>query len=107
MLRRLRTITALDPACGSGSFLYVALQSLLTLEKAVITDPVWHVPDMPDEKSAVHPHQLYGIEVNPIAHALTSIVIWIGYIQWHINNGYPFSRRPVLTDLSANIRRQP
>jgi hypothetical protein len=104
MLTRLRTIKVLDPACGSGNFLYVALQNLMNLEKEVITDPVWSVDGLPAVEPQVHPDQLYGIEINPIAHALTSVVIWIGYIQWRENNGYPFQRAPILTDLSGNMR---
>jgi len=35
-LQRLRTVRVLDPACGSGNFLYVTLQLLKDLEKEVI-----------------------------------------------------------------------
>ena len=86
ILKRIRETTVLDPACGSGNFLYVALQELMELEKDVIEDKLWSGLQMPTP--AVHPRQLYGIEIAPIAHALASIVVWIGYIQWRINNGY-------------------
>ena len=36
-LKQLSAVTVLDPACGSGNFLYVSLQLLLGLEKEVIT----------------------------------------------------------------------
>jgi very-short-patch-repair endonuclease len=106
MLARLRTVTVLDPACGSGNFLYVALQLLKNLEKEVITHPLWNSDALPAEEPQVHPRQLYGIEINEIAHDLASIVVWIGYIQWYIANGYRtiFEREPVLEPLD-NVRQ--
>ncbi len=102
MLQRLRTIHVLDPACGSGNFLYVSLQLLMDMEKMVITSPLWQ--EWPDETPKVHPQQLYGIEVNPIAHALASIVIWIGYLQWHVNNGFDgYRHNPILVPLDGHI----
>jgi type I restriction-modification system DNA methylase subunit len=47
MLDRLRTITVLDPACGTGNFLYVALQELKKLEREVLAYAWglrWHPP---------------------------------------------------------------
>jgi type II restriction/modification system DNA methylase subunit YeeA len=106
MLARLRTVTVLDPACGSGNFLYVALQLLKNLEKEVITHPLWNSDGLPPEEPQVHPRQLYGIEINEIAHDLASIVVCIGYIQWYIANGYRtiFEREPVLEALD-NVRQ--
>ncbi|MDE2908564.1 MAG: class I SAM-dependent DNA methyltransferase, partial [Chloroflexota bacterium] len=52
----------------------------------------------------VHPRQMYGIEIDPIAHALASIVVWIGYIQWRVNNGYGQEfAEPILEELEDNI----
>lgn len=102
MLQRLREIKVLDPACGSGNFLYVALQRLMDMEKAVINDELFRglVQAMPE----VHPRQMYGIEKDPIAHALASIVVWIGFIQWRQNNGYIGQfKEPILEDLHGNI----
>jgi type II restriction/modification system DNA methylase subunit YeeA len=101
MLERLATITVLDPACGSGNFLYVSLQELMNFEKVVLNDPVW--VGLTQALPGVHPRQLYGIETNPIAHALASIVVWIGYFQWRRDNGYPWEREPVLERLDENI----
>jgi very-short-patch-repair endonuclease len=103
MLKRLREIRVLDPACGSGNFLYVALQLLLDMEKAVITDPLFAGLTMPLPE--VNPKQLYGIEKDEIAHDLASIVVWIGYLQWQQNNGYLRNKRPILEDLHDNIRQ--
>lgn len=103
MLKRLREIKVLDPACGSGNFLYVSLNLLLDMEKAVIHDPLFSVLPLPFPE--VHPRQLYGIELEPIAHALASIVVWIGYIQWRQNNGYLSVDEPILQPLKDNIVR--
>jgi len=104
MLDRLRSVTVLDPACGSGNFLYVALQLLKDLEKEVINHPLWL--DLPLAFPEVHPRQLYGIEINPIAHDLASIVVWIGYLQWLDNNGFQhlLKREPILEPLD-NIQQ--
>ncbi len=102
ILKRIRATTVLDPACGSGNFLYVSLQLLMDLEKEVIHRPHWAGLQMPTPE--VHPRQMYGIEIEPIAHALASIVVWIGYIQWRQNNGYGQSfKEPILEELQDNI----
>ncbi len=102
ILKSIRETTVLDPACGSGNFLYVSLQMLMDMEKEVIQHPLWTGLQMPTPE--VHPRQMYGIEIDPIAHALASIVVWIGYIQWRQNNGYSqaFSE-PILEELEDNI----
>jgi SAM-dependent methyltransferase len=84
--RRLCEIRVLDPACGSGNFLYVTLEHLKRLEGEVL-----NALDQLDHKQAglemegfsVDPHQLLGIEVNPRAAAIAELVLWIGYLQWH------------------------
>ncbi len=102
ILKRIRGTTVLDPACGSGNFLYVSLQMLMDLEKEVITSPLWAGMQMATRE--VHPRQMYGIEIDPIAHALASIVVWIGYIQWRIKNGYGREfGEPILEKLLDNI----
>lgn len=102
ILGRIRQITVLDPACGSGNFLYVSLQLLMELEREVIEDDLWK--GLQRASPEVHPRQMYGIEIDPIAHALASIVVWIGYIQWRTNNAYADTiREPILEELKGNI----
>ena len=102
ILQRIRATTVLDPACGSGNFLYVSLQMLMDLEKEVIQHRLWTGLQMATRE--VHPRQMYGIEIDPIAHALASIVVWIGYIQWRIHNGYGQEfGEPILEKLQGNI----
>jgi len=80
----LATIRILDPACGSGNFLYVSLALLKALEKQVIAFAAIH--GITDLRPRVHPRQLHGIEISPYAVELASIVIWIGYLQWKHRN---------------------
>ena len=100
--QRLASATVLDPACGSGNFLYVALRSLLDLEKEVI--------DFNDARGwdemypAVRPNQMLGLEINPYAAELARTALWIGYIQWHQSNGIHYRQTPILTPMDA-IRR--
>ena len=101
MLDRVRTTTVLDPACGSGNFLYISLQQLMNLELEIVTDVLWD--DIDRASLRVSPKQLYGIEIDEIAHALSSIVVWIGYIQWREHHGYRYDEVPLLQDLSENI----
>ncbi|MBN1343267.1 MAG: class I SAM-dependent DNA methyltransferase [Phycisphaerae bacterium] len=99
-VHRLATVRILDPACGSGNFLYVAIQQLLDLEKEVITyaaRPDIGVGLFPQ----VRPTQLHGIEINPYAAELAQVVIWIGYLQWMRDNGFAAPRDPILQPLQT------
>jgi type II restriction/modification system DNA methylase subunit YeeA len=87
-------VRILDPACGSGNFLYVALEKLLDLEKQVIQYGALN--GLPTLLPTVDPTNLYGLEINHYAKELTQAVIWIGYLQWRIKNGYQITRTPVL-----------
>jgi len=91
----------LDPACGSGNFLYVALRQLLDLEKEVIALSA----DLGLGLSfpTVTPEQLFGIEINEYAHELAQATIWIGYIQWLRENGFGQPTEPILKALD-NIK---
>jgi len=99
-LRRLASVRILDPACGSGNFLYVAIQQLLGLEKAVITFAAG-----PEIGQGLFPHvrptQLRGVEISPYAAELAQVVIWIGYLQWMRDNGFQPPRDPILEPLTT------
>ena len=92
-------ITILDPACGTGNFLYVALEHLKRLEGEVL-DVLANLGEMPVLQGpglSVDPHQLLGIEANPRAAAITELVLWIGYLQWHFRiHGNAKPAEPVL-----------
>ncbi|MCH7697877.1 MAG: class I SAM-dependent DNA methyltransferase [Chloroflexi bacterium] len=94
---RLGQIRILDPACGSGNFLYVSLALLKALEKEVMAFSGLHGISL---SPVVHPRQLYGIETNPYAHELAAIVIWIGYLQWKRQNAMQLDdEEPILEPL--------
>ena len=97
-LDRVRSVTVLDPACGSGNFLYIALQSLKDLEREAM---IWASTElrMPMQFPQVGPHQLRGIEINAYAAELTRVTIWIGQIQWMLRNGFGYERDPILKPL--------
>ena len=89
----------LDPACGSGNFLYIALRSLLDLEKRAIDLGAAH--GWYDLYPTVRPNQMLGLEINPYAAELARTALWIGYIQWHDANGIPYRQNPILTPMDT------
>jgi hypothetical protein len=97
----LSNVRVLDPACGSGNFLYVSLKLILDLWKeASVYAATQGLPLLPYQ---VNPAQLYGIETNVYAYELASVVVWIGYIQWLHDNGFGVPPSPILQRLH-NIR---
>ena len=100
---RLCETTVLDPACGSGNFLYVALEMMKRLEGEVTS--LMH--DLGDTRPliTVDPHQFLGIELNLWAANVAELVLWIGYLQWHFRTyGNAAPSEPVLRDFK-NIRQ--
>jgi type II restriction/modification system DNA methylase subunit YeeA len=98
-LDRLRAVRVLDPACGSGNFLYIALRALKDLEREAI---LWAslTFKMPMQFPEVGPQCLLGIEINDYAAELARVVIWIGEIQWMLANGFAYLRDPILRPLN-------
>ena len=102
-LARLATIRVLDPACGSGNFLYVSLALLKALEKEVIAfGEQYGVAGL---TPAVHPRQLLGIETNEYAQELASAVVWIGYLQWKYRNAFNLEGDTPILEPLENIAR--
>ena len=84
--KRLCAVQVLDPACGSGNFLYVTLEHLKRLEGEVLNmlgslEERQILLDM--SSVTVSPQQLLGLEVNARAANIAEMVLWIGYLQWH------------------------
>ncbi|MEX0782262.1 MAG: DNA methyltransferase [Dehalococcoidia bacterium] len=102
-LERLASIRVLDPACGSGNFLYVSLSLLKGLEKEALAVAGLHGVAF---EPRVHPRQLHGIEINPYAHELASIVIWIGYLQWKHRNALPMDDEDPILEKLDQVRLQ-
>ena len=82
---RLCRLLILDPACGVGNFLYVALQHLKILEGEVLDFAAQFGETFKLELAThtIDPHQFLGLEINPRAAAIAELVLWIGYLQWH------------------------
>ncbi|MBM2321022.1 MULTISPECIES: class I SAM-dependent DNA methyltransferase [Marivita] len=108
---RLCQITILDPACGSGNFLYVSLEMMKRLEGEVLKlyeefggQESLRIGIDVFGGSTVDPHQFLGIELNPWAANVAELVLWIGYLQWHYRtHGTAAPSEPVLRDFK-NIR---
>ena len=98
-LNRLRRFTVLDPACGSGNFLYLALQALKDLEHRVQfeAEALGFQRAFPE----VGPANVKGIEINPYAAELARVSVWIGEIQWMRRNGFSEARDPILKPLDT------
>ncbi|MBS1302136.1 DNA methyltransferase [Loktanella sp. SALINAS62] len=123
--RKLCTTRVLDPACGTGNFLYVSLELMKRLEGEVL-DAIADLGGQPDRYSdfpddagshrvgrklassggrfTVDPHQFYGLELNPRAVPIADLVLWIGFLKWQIRTGVDISE-PVL-DAYGTIRQQ-
>lgn len=101
---RLCTTRVLDPACGTGNFLYVALEMMKQLEGEVLQT----LTDLGDDQATlvlrseetVDPHQFLGLELNPRAAAIAELVIWIGHLQWHYRNSVNHPLEPILRAFS-------
>lgn len=100
----LSNVKVLDPACGSGNFLYLSLRRMLDLwHEARIFAAQHGLPTFLDRQ--VHPSQLYGLETNIYAQELASVVVWIGYLQWLNQNGIGWPTEPILRRLD-NIQHR-
>lgn len=97
-LEHLKNFRVLDPACGSGNFLYLALRALKDLE---------HRANLDAETIGLHrqisiecsPANVLGIELNTYAAELARVTVWIGEIQWMLKNGYSIRKNPILQPL--------
>jgi SAM-dependent methyltransferase len=88
----------LDPACGTGNFLYVALELLKRLEGEVL-DALASLGGQEALALASHtvdPHQFLGLEANPRAAGIAELVLWIGHLQWHFRTHDGMPGEPIL-----------
>jgi len=98
-IRRLRDFRVLDPACGSGNFLYLALLALKDLEHRANLDA--ETLGLPRGFPGVGPECVKGIEINAYAAELARVSVWIGEIQWMRRNGFEAARNPILRPLGT------
>lgn len=107
--RQLTETRVLDPACGTGNFLYVSMELMKRLEGEVLETLTALGEDqyiLELDRHTVDPHQFLGLELNPRAVAIAELVLWIGYLQWHYRTrGKTQPAQPVLKNF-ANIKQQ-
>jgi len=96
---RLAALRILDPACGSGNFLYLALQAVKDIEYRAILESETLGLGMVVPR--VGPKILHGIEINPFAAELARTTIWIGDIQWRVKKAITHHPRPILRKLDS------
>jgi len=96
---RLCETRVLDPACGTGNFLYVSMELMKRLEGEVLEALL----DLGGQEAlrglgghTVDPHQFLGMEINPRAAAIAELVLWIGYLQWHFRTRGGIPEQPIL-----------
>jgi len=98
-LERLHNVRVLDPACGSGNFLYLALMNLKDLEHRVLLEAESMGLGM--QLPQLGPEVVKGIEINAYAAELARVTVWIGQIQWMISHGFSANRKPILESLDT------
>ena len=125
--RKLCTTRVLDPACGTGNFLYVSLELMKKLEGEVL-EAITSLGGQPDRYSdypedagkdlvgqrlartggrfTVDPHQFYGLELNPRAVIIADLVLWIGYLKWQLKTGGPDAIQEPVLDVYGTIKEQ-
>ncbi|MBK1640916.1 SAM-dependent methyltransferase [Chromatium okenii] len=103
LLERLRNFRVLDPACGSGNFLFLALKGLKDLEHEIILE----AERLHFQRSfpAVGPENVLGIETNAYAAELARVTVWIGELQWMIQHGFSLANDPILKPIKIIAHR--
>jgi hypothetical protein len=96
--RQLCATRVLDPACGTGNFLYVSLELMKKLEGEVLETlaQLGEPESMGLDRETVDPHGFLGLELNPRAAAIAELVVWIGYLQQHYRNRTGHPSEPIL-----------
>lgn len=103
---RLSRVRVLDPACGTGNFLHVAQDLMKRLEGEVL--------EVASELGAaeqlggfgargVGPWQFFGIDANRRAVAIADLMLWIGYLQWHLRTRAFAPSEPILEELTQIV----
>lgn len=99
-LLRLNKFRVLDPACGSGNFLYLALKALRDVEKRTQIE-AQELGLQAETELQTGPHNILGLEVNEFAAELARVTVWIGDIQWCRQNGWRHGSNPILKPLDG------
>lgn len=103
------TTRVLDPACGTGNFLYVSLELMKRLEGEVLEA----LDDLGEDQArfamegeTVSPRQFYGLELNPRAVPIADLVLWIGYLKWQLKTAGLSSITEPILHAYGTIRQQ-
>ena len=103
------TTRVLDPACGTGNFLYVSLELMKRLEGEVLEA----LDDLGEDQArfamegeTVSPRQFFGLELNQRAVPIADLVLWIGYLKWQLRTGGLGSITEPVLHAYGTIRRQ-
>ncbi|MDP4574108.1 class I SAM-dependent DNA methyltransferase [Qipengyuania sp. G39] len=102
---RLRKFRVLDPACGSGNFLYLSLLALKDIEHLTNLEAEALSPSLAAQFPNSGPENVLGIELNTYAAELARVSVWIGEIQWMRRNGFEAAKNPILRSL-GNIENR-
>jgi len=100
---RLGQFRVLDPACGSGNFLYLALIHLKDFDREVADEA--EAMGLPADGERVKPEAMRGVEINPYAAELARVTLWIGELQWQMRKSLGITRRPILGRLDGIVCR--
>jgi len=102
----LRQLRFLDPACGSGNFLYVTMHMVKRIEVEVLNELVNVTGSRELRFHEVDPSQFYGIEVKPWAREIAELTLWIGFHQfWRRTHGDVQPEEPILRDTGTLSNR--
>ena len=96
-VERLASLRILDTACGSGNFLYLALQRVKDLEFRVNNE--CEKLGLKALAPRAGPEILHDIEINRLAAEIARTTIWIGDIQWGLRHALYTRPEPVLRKL--------
>jgi type II restriction/modification system DNA methylase subunit YeeA len=116
LLERIRSLRVLDPACGSGNFLFVAYRKLREVEREVLAhlreqeaqcNNLTHLYNYLAQRPYVSIRQFYGLEKNPESAELARLALVIAKeLEWHHANteGLEIYEEPLpLDDMHQNI----
>ncbi|MEO5728387.1 MAG: DNA methyltransferase, partial [Byssovorax sp.] len=102
----LRALQFLDPACGSGNFLYVAMHIVKRIEVEVLNELSSVTGTYGLRFEEVNPSQFHGFEVNPWAREVAELTLWIGFHQfWRRTHGDIQPEEPILRDTGTLYNR--
>ena len=91
-------LRVLDPACGSGNFLYVTMHVLKDIEYEVVRELEALTGHQELRMQEIGPANFLGIEVKPWAREIAELTLWIGFHQYWKKHHAVQPPEPVLAD---------